>query len=82
LGKIGQSHKTCSRLRQSTRNQIWRGLWYDQEFKRVISSEKELVGIVVDPKSETADIDSSNNSWPKKEQRSEFEQFKQDIKGK
>ncbi|MGB5271244.1 M1 family metallopeptidase [Eudoraea sp.] len=60
--------------------QIWRK--NDQEFKRVISSEKELVGIVVDPKSETADIDSSNNSWPKKEQRSEFEQFKQDIKGK
>jgi hypothetical protein len=60
--------------------QIWRK--NDQEFKRVISSEKELVGIVVDPKSETADIDASNNSWPKKEQRSEFEQFKQDIKGK
>ncbi|WP_299164765.1 M1 family metallopeptidase [uncultured Eudoraea sp.] len=60
--------------------QIWRK--NDQEFKRVISSKKELVGIVVDPKSETADIDASNNSWPKKEQRSEFEQFKQDIKGK
>ncbi|UCD61662.1 MAG: M1 family metallopeptidase [Flavobacteriaceae bacterium] len=60
--------------------QIWRK--NDQEFKRVISSDKELVGIVVDPKLETADIDSSNNSWPKKEQRSEFEQFKQDIKGK
>ena len=60
--------------------QIWRK--NDQEFKRVISSDKELVGIVVDPKSETADIDASNNSWPKKEQKSEFEQFKQDIKGK
>jgi len=60
--------------------QIWRK--NDQEFKRVISSEKELVGIVVDPKSETADIDSSNNSWPKKEKGSEFEQFKQNIKGK
>ncbi len=60
--------------------QIWRK--NDQEFKRVISSEKELVGIVVDPKAETADIDASNNSWPKKEQKSEFEQFKQNIKGK
>ena len=60
--------------------QIWRK--NDREFKRVISSDKELVGIVVDPKSETADIDASNNSWPKKEQKSEFEQFKQDIKGK
>lgn len=60
--------------------QIWRK--NDQEFKRVISSEKELIGIVVDPKAETADIDVTNNSWPKKEQRSEFEQFKQNIKGK
>ena len=60
--------------------QIWRK--NDREFKRVISSEKELVGIVIDPKLETADIDSTNNSWPKKEQQSEFEQFKQDIKGK
>ncbi|MGB5360790.1 MAG: M1 family metallopeptidase, partial [Eudoraea sp.] len=60
--------------------QIWRK--NDREFKRVISSEKELVGIVVDPKSETADIDASNNSWPKKEQRSEFDQFKLNIKGK
>ncbi|MGB5428340.1 M1 family metallopeptidase, partial [Eudoraea sp.] len=60
--------------------QIWRK--NDREFKRVISSEKELVGILVDPKSETADIDASNNSWPKKEQRSEFDQFKLNIKGK
>lgn len=60
--------------------QVWRK--NDKEFKRVISSEKELVGIVVDPKAETADIDTSNNAWPQKEQRSEFEQFKQNIKGK
>ncbi|WP_411032237.1 M1 family metallopeptidase [Spongiimicrobium sp. 3-5] len=60
--------------------EIWRK--NDAEVKRVISSQKELVGIVVDPKAETADIDATNNSWPKKEERSDFDQFKKEIKGK
>ena len=47
-----------------------------------LNQEKELVGIVVDPNSETADIDMSNNAWPKKEQESDFDKFKQSIKGK
>ncbi|SDR05828.1 M1 family metallopeptidase [Flagellimonas zhangzhouensis] len=59
--------------------EIWRK--NDTEVKRVISSEKELVGIVVDPKLETADIDTTNNSWPKKEEKSDFDQFKENIKG-
>lgn len=42
--------------------EIWRK--NDREAKRVIASEKELVGIEVDPRAETADIDPSNNSWP------------------
>ena len=40
------------------------------------------MGIVVDPKAETADIDPTNNSWPKEEQESDFDKFKQSIKGK
>ena len=60
--------------------EIWRK--NDDEVSRVISSQKELVGIVVDPKAETADIDTTNNSWPKKDQPSEFDQFKENIKGK
>jgi hypothetical protein len=58
--------------------EIWRK--NDLEVKRVVSSEKEIVGIIVDPMLETADIDTSNNSWPKKETKSEFDQFKQGIK--
>ena len=60
--------------------EIWRK--NDDQVKRVISSQKELVGIVVDPKAETADIDISNNSWPKKEQKTDFDKFKENIKGK
>ena len=59
--------------------EIWR--LNDQEVSRVISSDKELVGILVDPREETADIDTANNSWPKQETPSEFEQFKENIKG-
>jgi hypothetical protein len=59
--------------------EIWRK--NDVEVKRVISSQQEIVGIVVDPKGETADIDVTNNSWPKKEAPSEFNQFKEGIKG-
>ncbi len=60
--------------------EIWRK--NDQEVKRVVASTKELIGIVVDPKAETADIDTTNNSWPTKEVKSDFEIFKENIKGK
>ena len=58
--------------------EIWRK--NDAEVKTVLSTEKEIVGIVVDPKAETADIDTTNNSWPKAETRSEFDSFKAGIK--
>jgi len=60
--------------------EIWRK--NDAEVSRVISSDKELVGIVVDPKLETADIDTTNNSWPIKDEKSDFDQFKERVKGK
>ncbi len=60
--------------------EIWRK--NDAEVKRVISSQKELVGIVVDPKLETADIDTTNNAWPMKDEKSDFDKFKENIKGK
>jgi hypothetical protein len=60
--------------------EIWRK--NDQEVSRIIASEKELVNVLVDPKAETADIDMSNNSWPQKEVKSEFDRFKEQIKGK
>ena len=59
--------------------EIWRK--NDSEVKRVVSSDKEIVGIVVDPKAETADIDTTNNSWPKEEIKSEFDDFKDQMKG-
>lgn len=54
--------------------EIWRK--NDELVGKVIASEKEITKIVVDPDEETADIDTSNNSWPKRKQLGAFDQFK------
>ncbi|MCH4553671.1 M1 family metallopeptidase [Aestuariibaculum lutulentum] len=58
--------------------QIWR--LNDNEVSKAIASDKEIVSIEIDPKEETADVDTTNNIWPKQEVKSEFDQFKQKIK--
>ncbi|MGJ5642058.1 M1 family metallopeptidase [Formosa sp. S-31] len=55
--------------------QIWR--LNDKEVSKSVASDKEIVAITVDPNMETADIDTSNNSWPKQVQQSEFDKFKE-----
>ncbi|MEK9613031.1 MAG: M1 family metallopeptidase [Flavobacteriaceae bacterium] len=59
--------------------QLWRK--NDASVTKVIATNKELVSITVDPDQETADVNPDNNSWPKKEAPSEFDQFKAKIKG-
>ncbi|TXG38741.1 M1 family metallopeptidase [Seonamhaeicola maritimus] len=59
--------------------QIWR--FNDNEVTKAIASEKEIVNVIVDPKLETADIDTSNNSWPKEVKENDFEKFKNKVKG-
>ncbi|MFD1016284.1 M1 family metallopeptidase [Winogradskyella rapida] len=58
--------------------QVWR--LNDQEVSKAIASEKEIVSIVVDPDLETADVDTSNNSWPKEVKSSDFDKFKQKVR--
>ena len=59
--------------------QLWRK--NEASVKKVIASDKELVGVTVDPDLETADVNADNNSWPKKESTSDFDKFKEKIKG-
>ncbi|WP_299782752.1 M1 family metallopeptidase [uncultured Formosa sp.] len=54
--------------------QIWR--LNDKEVSKSIGSDKEIVSITVDPNLETADVDTSNNSWPKETKPSDFDAFK------
>jgi hypothetical protein len=51
--------------------QIWRK--NDQEVSRTFATKKAIAKIQIDPKLETADIDTSNNSWPKTIEKSKFD---------
>jgi aminopeptidase N len=51
--------------------QIWR--MNDKEVSRTFATDKIISKIVVDPKLETADIDVTNNTWPKTEVKSKFD---------
>ena len=59
--------------------QVWRK--NDLEVRKVLTSNKKILSIKLDPDKETADIDVSNNSWPKEESNSDFDNFKSKIKG-
>ena len=59
--------------------QVWRK--NDKELKKLVTSNKKIISINLDPDLETADIDTSNNSWPKKQEDSEFDKFKAKVKG-
>ncbi|MFY0631208.1 MAG: M1 family metallopeptidase [Flavobacteriaceae bacterium] len=58
--------------------QIW--MRNDNEVRKVFRSAKEIKSFKIDPDLETADVDTSNNSWPKKEE-SKFAKFKEKVKG-
>jgi hypothetical protein len=51
--------------------QIWRK--NNDTAKKVYATEKAIKKIQIDPKLETADIDITNNSWPKVETKTKFD---------
>ena len=59
--------------------QVWRK--NDSEVRKILTSNKKIIEIVLDPDNETADIDERNNSWPKKEDQTDFDKFKSNVKG-
>lgn len=54
---------------------VWRK--NENKITKVFAKDKEVVSVHLDPKRETADIDESNNSWPRKNQATRFELFKE-----
>ena len=54
--------------------EIWRK--NDKSVGKFFGSEKEITKIEVDPDEETADIDTSNNTWPKRKKLGAFDKFK------
>ena len=71
-------YKDGSTERKTYPAQIWR--YNDKEITKVFSSSKEIESIVIDPDLETADVDTSNNSFPR-ETANRFDKFKKKIKG-
>ena len=59
--------------------EIWR--YNENEVKKVFKTQKAITSFVIDPDLETADVDTSNNSWPKKVEENNFDQFKEKVKG-
>ncbi len=51
--------------------QIWR--LNDKEVSRTFATAKEIKKILIDPKLETADIDVTNNVWPRENIKSKFD---------
>ena len=72
------TYKDGTKEKKTYPAQIWR--LNDNEVTKVFSSTKEITNIQIDPNLETADVDTSNNSWPKKKE-TKFDTFKNKIKG-
>jgi hypothetical protein len=71
------TYKDGSKEKKTYPAQIWR--YTDDEVTKVFSSTKQIASIMIDPDLETADVDTSNNSFPRQD-ASKFDQFKEKIK--
>jgi len=69
--------KDGTRERKTYPAQIWR--YNDKEITKVFSSNKEVTNIALDPDLETADVDITNNNFPKKD-NSKFKLLRKKMK--
>lgn len=59
--------------------EVWRV--NEHQITKTFVKEKEVVNITLDPNFEFADVDATNNSFPKAAQKSDFEAFKESQQG-
>ncbi|WP_405604265.1 M1 family metallopeptidase [Polaribacter sp. Asnod1-A03] len=71
------TYKDGTKEKKTYPAQIWR--YNDAEVTKVFSSSKQIESIVIDPDLETADVDTSNNSFPMQTEN-KFEKFKKKVK--
>ncbi len=74
---VEMTYADGTKERQTFPAEIWRK--NEHQVFRIFTSSKEIKSFVVDPDLETADIDTSNNSWPK-QTTNKFESFKNKTK--
>lgn len=66
--------KDGSKERETLPAEIWRV--NEVEVKKIFLKDKEVVNLQIDPGQETADINVSNNSFPKRPQANKFDKLK------
>ena len=71
------TYKDGSKEKKTYPAQIWR--YTDDEVTKIFSSTKQIASMMIDPDLETADVDTSNNSFPR-QNASKFDQFKEKVK--
>lgn len=71
---IEWSYADGSTEREKLPAEIWRK--NEKEVIKVFVKTKEVVGIVIDPNKESADVDTGNNQYPNVDQESRFDKFK------
>jgi hypothetical protein len=59
---------------------IWRH--NENNVTKVFAKDKQVAAIRLDPQRETADIDETNNSWPREAQPSKFELFQREMRAR
>jgi hypothetical protein len=71
---IEWTYKDGSKEVEKIPAEIWR--LNEKEVKKVFVKEKEVVNVVIDPKQETADVNTADNVFPKRAVESKFDQMK------
>ena len=71
---IEWTYKDGSKETEMLPAEIWRT--NEVEVKKVFLKDKEVVNVVIDPKLETADVNVSNNVFPKKPSVNKFDEIK------
>jgi hypothetical protein len=74
---VAYTYKDGSTEKKTYPAQIWR--YNDKQVTKAIHSKKQITKIVIDPDLETADVDVTNNSFPK-EKKDAFAKFKTKMK--
>ncbi|MFN5169759.1 MAG: M1 family metallopeptidase [Cyclobacteriaceae bacterium] len=71
---IEWTYKDGSKEMEKIPAEIWR--LNEKEVKKVFVKEKEVVNVAIDPKQETADVNTADNVFPKRAAESKFDQMK------
>ena len=71
---IEWTHKDGTKELEKIPAEVWR--INESEITKVFIKDKEVVNLVLDPKNDLADVDETNNVFPKSSSGSQFDSFR------